>query len=300
MKLPFTYAHLQPYAFGGTTSATTFDDADVVLLPIPLDRTTSYVPGTRYAPREILQASTQTELWDEELEADLSAVTLATLPEMELPYADQMRSIAEIERVAHEILARGKFLIALGGEHSITPPLVKASAARYSGLSVLQIDAHADLRESYLGSRHSHACAMRRSLEFARCTQVGVRSISQAEATAVPGLPTTIFYDTTMRRDPAWIDRVVESLAERVYITIDCDGLDPAVMPAVGTPEPGGLSWHELLAVLRATFARRKVVGADIVELCPIPGMVAPNMVVARLVYKLIGYRTYRDRLAGR
>jgi len=272
------------------TPPASIDDARVVLLPIPLDRTTSFVPGTRYAPREILAASTQTELWDEELQIDVSQAAVLTLPEMELPFADQSRTIREIERVARAIAARDVFLIALGGEHSVTPPLVKAAAARHPGLSVLQVDAHADLRETYLGSPHSHACAMRRTLEVAPCTQVGVRSISEAEARAVPALATTIFYDTNMRRDPAWIDRVVETLADRVYITIDCDGLDSGIMPAVGTPEPGGLSWHEILSLLRRVFERRRVVACDVVELCPIPGMVAPNLLVARLVYKLIGY----------
>jgi agmatinase len=290
MTDPVDYAHLEPRSFGGITPPASIDDARVVLLPIPLDRTTSYVPGTRYAPREILAASTQTELWDEELQLDISRAGILTLPEMELPFADQSNAIAEIERVARAIGRRDVFLITLGGEHSVTPPLVKAAATRHPGLSVLQVDAHADLRESYLGSPHSHACAMRRTLEVARCTQVGIRSISEAEARDVPGLATTIFYDTTMRRDPVWIDRVVETLADRVYLTIDCDGLDSGIMPAVGTPEPGGLSWHELLALVRRVFERRQVVGCDVVELCPIPGMVAPNLLVARLVYKLIGY----------
>jgi agmatinase len=300
MRDPLDYDHSVPCAFGGVTPPASLDEARVVLLPIPLDRTTSYVPGTRYAPREVLAASTQTELWDEELGRDISAAGILTLPEMELPYADQGRAIAEIARVATGLVARDVFLIGLGGEHSITPPLVQATVSRHPGLSVLQIDAHADLRETYLGSPHSHACAMRRTLEFARCTQVAIRSISEREARAVPDLNTTIFYDTTMRRDPQWIDRVVDTLADTVYVTIDCDGLDPATMPAVGTPEPGGLSWHELLALLRTTFGRRRVVGCDVVELCPLPGMVAPNLLVARLIYKLIGYHLAGADPAGR
>lgn len=298
MSTPVDYSHLEPAVFGGIAPAS-LDQARVVLLPIPLDRTTSYVPGTRHGPREILNASIQTELWDEELQFDVSSVPVATLPEMDLPFADQARSIAEIERVARAIVERDKFLIVLGGEHSVTPPVVKAVAGSYPGVSVLQIDAHADLRDTYLGSPHSHACAMRRTLEFARTTQVAIRSMSRAEAQDAPGLKTSIFFDVSMRRDPAWIDRVVETLAETVYITIDCDGLDPAIMPAVGTPEPGGLSWPELLALLRATFAGRRVVGCDVVELCPIPGMVAPNLLAARLVYKLIAYHATSARRPG-
>lgn len=297
MKLPFSYAHAQPYVFAGIEPPGTFDAADVVLLPVPLDRTTSYVPGTRYGPREILSATTQTELWDEELALDVSQSAVLTLPEMELPFADLDEALAEVNRVARAILDRDRFLITLGGEHSITPPIVAAVGARHAGVSVLQIDAHADLRDTYLGSRSSHACAMRRTLEYARVTQVGIRSISEAEAQAVPELATRIFYDVSMRHDPRWIDRVVESLGDPVYVTIDFDGLDPAIMPAVGTPEPGGLSWRELLALLRATFAHHRVVACDLVELCPIPGLVAPNLLAARLLYKLLAYRLSGGRL---
>ena len=137
---------------------------------------------------------------------------------------------------------------------------------------------------------------MRRTLEYARCTQVGIRSLSAEEAAAVPSLPTTIFYDYNMRRDGAWIDRVVDSLSDDVYITIDCDGFDPAIMPAVGTPEPGGLSWYEGLALLRRVIERRRVVGCDIVELCPMPGNVAPNFLCARLIYKILSYRFGRGQ----
>jgi agmatinase len=158
-------------------------------------------------------------------------------------------------------------------------------------LSILQIDAHADLRDCYMGTPYNHACAMRRSLEYGPVTQVGIRSMSTEEAAAAPGLNTTIFYDATMRRDPRWVDRVVDTLSDRVYVTIDVDGLDPAIMPATGTPEPGGLSWYEILALLRATIERKTVVACDVVELSPLPGMMAPNFLCAKLVYKILSYR---------
>src|SRR6185437_2230993 len=252
MPLPFEYDRVTVGEFGGTTPTTTdFDQARVVILPVPLDRTTSYVAGTRNGPHEILVASSHMELWDEETETDIHTVGIFTLPEMELPFASMDDVIADIRRVASEIVTRGKFPVVLGGEHSITGPVVAAVAAAHPNLSVLQIDAHADLRESFMGTPHNHACAMRRVLEHARCTQVGIRSLSTEEAAAVPSLATTIFYDWNMRKDPQWIDRVVDSLGETVYITIDCDGFDPAIMPATGTPEPGGLSWREALALLR-------------------------------------------------
>jgi agmatinase len=292
MKFPFEYDHGAPLGFGGALPETrSFDEAQIVILPVPVDRTTSYVGGTRNGPREILLASSHMELWDEEINADVHGTGIFTLPEMELPFGELAPLLDEIKRVASEIVRRDKFLVTLGGEHSITPPLVAAAAEKYSGLSVLQIDAHADLRDSYMGTRYNHACAMRRTLEFAPVTQVGIRSMSTEEAQAIPQLRTKVFYDVSMRKNPNWIAEVVESMSERVYLTIDVDGMDPAIMPATGTPEPGGLSWYEMLALLRAVTERRTVVACDIVELSPLPGIMAPNFLCAKLVYKILSYR---------
>ena len=292
MNLPFDYDRIAVGEFGGTTPTTSdFENARVAIFPIPLDRTTSYVPGTRNGPHEILVASSHMELWDEETETDVHSIGIFTLPEMEFPFAGIDEVMREIHRVASELVSRGKFPFVLGGEHSITPPIVAALSARHSALSVLQIDAHADLRDSYMGTPHNHACAMRRVLDYAPTTQVGIRSLSPEEAAAVPGLRTKIFYDFNMRQDERWIDRVVDSLSPNVYITIDCDGLDPAIMPAVGTPEPGGLSWYEMLSLLRRVIESRNVVGCDLVELAPLPALVAPNFLCAKLVYKILSYR---------
>lgn len=300
MSLPFEYDRLTVGEFGGTTPTTTdFANARVVILPIPLDRTTSYVPGTRNGPHEILVASSHMELWDEETETDVHSIGIYTMPEMELPFASMDDIVGEIRRVASELVTRGKFPLILGGEHSITPAVVGAVAAKYPDLSVLQIDAHADLRDAFMGTPHSHACAMRRTLAFARTTQVGIRSLSPEEAAAAPTLATQIFYDFNMRNDPDWIARVVDSLGETVYITIDVDGFDPAIMPATGTPEPGGLSWYEALTLLRRVIERRTVVGCDIVELSPMPGHVAPNFLCAKLIYKILSYR-FGSEISGR
>jgi len=296
MSLPFNYDQVTIGEFGGATPTTTdFDNARVVILPIPLDRTTSYVPGTRNGPHEILVASSHMELWDEETQTDVHSIGIYTLPEMEFPFASMDEVVAEIRRVSREIVNRGKFPLILGGEHSITPAVVAAVAAKHPGVSVLQLDAHADLRDSFMGTPHNHACAMRRTLEFARTTQVGVRSLSTEEAAAIPSLPTRIFYDYNMRHDPTWMDCVVESLSDTVYITIDVDGFDPSIMPATGTPEPGGLSWYEALALLRKVIERRTVVGCDIVELSPMGGNVAPNFLCAKLIYKILSYRFGRE-----
>jgi N1-aminopropylagmatine ureohydrolase len=296
MSLPFEYDQVSVGEFGGTTPTTTdFNSARVIILPIPLDRTTSYVPGTRNGPHEILVASSHLELWDEETGTDVHSIGIYTLPEMEFPFGTMEQVVQEIRRVAGEIVCRGKFPLIVGGEHSITPAVVAAVAEKHPGLSVLQLDAHADLRDSYLGSPHSHACAIRRTLEFAPTTQVAIRSLSPEEAAAVPSLRTTIFYDYNMRDDPEWMDRVVDSLNDEVYITIDVDGFDPAIMPATGTPEPGGLSWREGLQLLRRVIERRTVVGCDIVELAPMGGNVAPNFMCAKLIYKILSYRFGRE-----
>jgi agmatinase len=292
MNLPFEYERVTLGEFGGTTPTTSdFEHARVVILPVPLDRTTSYVPGTRTGPHEILVASSHMELWDEETQADVHSVGIYTLPEMEFPFASMDEVVDEIRRVSAEIVNRGKFPVILGGEHSVTPPVVAAVAAKHKGLSVLQIDAHADLRDSFMGTPHNHACAMRRTLEHAPLTQVGIRSLSSEEAADIASLKTRIFYDFNMRQDPSWMDRVVDSLGDTVYITIDVDGFDPAIMPSTGTPEPGGLSWYEGLGLLRRVIERRTVVGCDIVELSPMPGNAAPNFLCAKLLYKILSYR---------
>jgi agmatinase len=296
MNLPFEYDHVAVGEFGGTRPTTTdFERARIVIVPVPLDRTTSYVAGTRNGPHEILVASSHMELWDEETQSDVHSVGIFTMPEMEFPYESLERVAKEIRRVTGELVARDKFPVILGGEHSITPPVVAAMAARYPGMSVLQLDAHADLRDQFMGTPHSHACAMRRVLEYARCTQVGIRSLSPEEAEVVSSLPTEVFYDYNMRDDPDWMERVVDSLSETVYITIDVDGFDPAIMPATGTPEPGGLTWYEGLALLRRVIERRRVVGCDVVELSPVPGLVAPNFMCAKLIYKILSYRFAGD-----
>jgi agmatinase len=238
------------------------------------------------------------ELWDEETGTDVHSIGIFTLPEMDFPFGTIDEVVGEIRRVASEIVGRGKFPVVLGGEHSITPAVVAAIAERHPGLSVLQIDAHADLRDTYMGTPHNHACAMRRVLEHAPTTQVGIRSLSPEEAAAIPSLPTHVFYDFNMRADPNWMDRVVATLSDTVYVTIDVDGFDPAIMPATGTPEPGGLSWYEMIGLLRRVAEKKRVVGFDLVELSPMGGNVAPNFLCAKLIYKLLSYTFGRE--AGR
>ena len=264
----------------------TFDESEALILPVPFDRTTSYVPGTRNGPRELLLASAQVELWDEEVGADVHGRGMFTLPELDLSARDHRRTAMADDRPHRRptCSTRDKFLITLGGEHSITSPIVAAAAARHRGLSVLQIDAHADLRDSYLRERHSHACAMRRTLEHAPLVQVGIRNISEEEVAGAPVAPRRRSSTTgTCARIRDWIDRARRrAVGRRSTSPSISTASSRALMPAVGTPEPGGLSWRELTTLLRRTFERRRVVACDVVELCPIPGLASPNFIAAQ------------------
>jgi agmatinase len=286
--LPFVFGGLEPERSG-------YEQASVLIWPVPYEKTVSYGLGTHEGPDAIIDASRYMELYDEELRGETADIGIHTLTAMAAGCAPE-EMIPALEAEAARLLASGKFLCMLGGEHSITPPVVRAFHSRFPGLSVLQIDAHADLRESYEGTPLSHASAMRRVVEVCPAVQVGIRSLSLEEARAIPGLPTRIFWAKDIAGRTDWIDGVVEALTEEVYLTLDIDGLDPSVVPATGTPEPGGLTWYEVLAVLRAVAAQRRIVGMDLVELSRLPGNNAPSFLSAKLIYKTLGY-IFRDKV---
>jgi len=269
--------------------------ARYVVLPVPYEGTVTYGRGTADGPAAILEASEQVELFDEELLAEFHQAGVATAPAV--PPADTPEAMAERVRAAAEnIIDSGKFLLALGGEHGITPPIVAAARRHFGEISVLQIDAHADLRDTYDGTKHSHACVMRRVLEITpRIAQVGIRNVSRAEVDAC-GEPARNFITPPMvETDPAWIDKALALLGDRVYVTVDVDGFDPSEAPGVGTPEPGGLRWREVTALLRRVCTARQVVAADIVEVRPLPPSHVTEFLAARLAYKIIAY----TQLAG-
>jgi agmatinase len=199
--------------------------------------------------------------------------------------------LERITEVARELLHHGKFVVGLGGEHTISFGIVRACVERFPGLSVLQLDAHADLRDSYHGTPFSHATVMRRVSEVAPVVHVGIRSLSREEAEWVKQRGARLFYAAHVLSSPDIAAAVSDVLTDQVYITICLDGFDPSVVPAVGTPEPGGLGWYDVLRIVRQVAATRHIVGFDVVELFPIPGNVAPDFLAAKLVYKLLGYR---------
>ena len=293
MRLPFEYEQLTIGEYGGTTPTTTdFEHARVVILPIPLDRTTSYVPGTRNGPHEILVASSHMELWDEETQTDVHSIGIFTLPEMEFPFAS-MDEVVRRDSARHRGAGQARQVpVILGGEHSITP-----AGRRRRGGEVSRAVGAAN-RRARRSARVVHGNAAQPRVRDAAHARVRADDAGRASAACRPRkrrpcrrCRPQIFYDFNMRDDADWIERVVDSLSEHVYITIDVDGLDPAIMPATGTPEPGGLSWYEALALLRRVIERRTVVGCDVVELSPMPGHVAPNFLCAKLVYKILSYR---------
>ncbi|HPC84064.1 MAG TPA: agmatinase [Thermoanaerobaculaceae bacterium] len=277
--------------------------ARVAVLPIPYDHTTSYQAGARRGPLAILEASAYVETYDEELDRDVvGELGIVTLPPIAPEAAGPQAMQARIARVAAEVWRQNRFVVALGGEHSVSPPLVEAARSRHPGLGVLQLDAHADLRSAYEGTLANHACAMYPLVQAGvPLAQVGIRSLTAEERQLQRERNVCCVFaaEAVGRPVDEWIDRVLDALPEQVYVTIDLDALDPSIMPATGTPEPGGLDWYRALAVLRAVALRKRIVACDVVELAPQPGNVAPDFLAARLAYKLIGYRFFLGPGAG-
>jgi len=265
--------------------------ARVAVIPAPFDQTTSYLPGTRFGPAAILEASRQVELYDEELDGEPFRIGIATLEEVEVEPADIAGSLGRLEAVVASAADRGLVPFTLGGEHSLTLAPVRALSARFPGLNVLQLDAHLDLRAEYQGTPYSHASVMRRVREIGVPTvAVGIRSVSREEADYVHAERAPVFLGREIRASGLPVEAILAKLGNPVYITVDLDAFDPAYVPAVGTPEPGGLTWEEGLRLLRAVCERRQVVGMDVVELCPIQGQPASDFFAAKLVNKMIGY----------
>ena len=267
------------------------------VLPAPYERSVSYMRGTARAPAAILDASVQTELYDEELGVT-PQLAVQTLPEVDCVTGSDADALERIHSAALPVMRAGRFVLSLGGEHTVTVPLVRAATKAFGPVSVLQLDAHADLRNTYEGREYSHACAMRRLVDDGlRVVHVGIRSVCEEEARLIAERRLPVIWARRIVSEPAekWIATALEALGPKVYVTMDIDGLDPAIVPGTGTPEPGGLGWYPLLQLLRTVFAEREVVGADIVEVVPVPGMVVSEFVAARLAVKMLTYHRRRD-----
>ena len=267
-----------------------YKTARFALLPIPYDATASFGVGARAGPRAIITASQQVEDYDEELGRESYRAGIATLAPLEPDARGPQAMTERIYKVARRIVRDGKFLIGLGGEHSISAALVRAVHTRHKQLSVLQIDAHADLRDTYQGSPFSHACVMRRIHDLGvGVVGVGIRSYSVEEARFIRSADKCIFSARMCHESDGWIDEVVAALGPTIYVTIDIDGFDPAYAPGTGTPEPGGLNWYQVTDLLAAVARQRRIVAADVVEVRPLPPSTVTEYLAARLVYRLIG-----------
>ena len=280
--------------FGGIDEEeySSFDASRILVLPVSYEGTVSYGTGTGDGAMAIVEASRNMELYEEETGSELYKLGIHTLDEFtprDTP-EEMMNSLYEYTK---KLLASDKFLCMLGGEHSVSAPVIRAHAEKYHDLSVLQIDAHADLRDTYDGTPHSHASIMARVVKDLRIpsVQVGIRSISSDEARSLnTGLPTKIFWAKDIVGKTNWIEDAVGSLTDNVYLTIDIDGLDPSLVPTTGTPEPGGLGWYETLALIRTLAKKRRVVGMDLVEFSKTDNSDAPAFLCSKLVYKSLAY----------
>lgn len=282
-----------PRNFGALPAAhSDFETSKIVILPVPYESTVTYRTGTSDGPIAIIDASQYLELYDRELDREICRIGIHTLPELEPVMSGPEQMVNRVYQVARDLLERDKIPVMLGGEHSLTMGMIKAFRERLENLAVLQLDAHADLRDQYLGTKYSHACVMRRVWELCPIVQVGIRSLSQEENQFIEEQKLSPFYAEVFSFQDS-VAKVVSALPPEVYITIDLDILDPSIMPAVGTPEPGGMSWREVLSLLRAVARVKKIIGFDLMELCPREGPTSCAFLAAKLAYKLIGYATY-------
>jgi len=263
----------------------------IVVLPVPFERTVSYGKGTSGGPAAILRASQSMELYDDELGGETAEVGIATLPPF-LPEAfDMATAMAELEVECRRHMANGKFLLTLGGEHSLTIAPVRAARAVFGDIGVVQFDAHADLREEFEGTPYSHASVMRRIAdEGIPSLPIGIRSLSKPEAEYAMECGIPIVWGQELEGLDGRLDALLSMLPEAVYLTFDIDYFDPSIVPATGTPEPGGGHWYPTLRLLSKLFEAKRVVAMDLVELAPLGGQPASDFVAAKLAYKCLGY----------
>src|SRR5919112_5171335 len=282
-----------PMNFGGIEEEelSSFERARVVVWPVSYEGTVSYGTGTGAGAEAIIDASRNMELYDEETDAEVYRLGIHTTGEPPPAATPEAMMKGLLER-AREFVSAGKFVCMIGGEHSVSAPVIQAHAERYENLSVLQIDAHADLRDTYDGTPHSHASIMARVTRDLKIpsVQVGIRSISAEEARSLDEFPTHVYWAKDIAGRTDWWEEAVSHLTENVYLTIDIDGLDPSLVAQTGTPEPGGLGWYEVLGLIRTLAAQRRVVGMDLTEYAYVEGFSASAFLCAKLIYKSLSY----------
>lgn len=284
-----TGTHTPPYNFGGLPDEfTVYDSAKVAVVPVPFDLTTSWMPGTAKGPRALIEASGYLELYD--IETDSEPYEHGIFTDEAVTADDTLALNDNVYARVRQHIDAGKFVVTLGGEHSIAYGAAKAHIEAYDQLSILHFDAHTDRREEFEGDTFSHACTLRRISELNDdIISVGIRSLDSEELQYLDR--SKVFFAENIYNSQAWIDKMVGLLKPNVYITFDLDVFDPAIMPSTGTPEPGGLHWYPVLEALRAVSRRRNIVGCDVVELSPNDENKGPDFLAAKLIYKLLAYK---------
>jgi len=269
-----------------------YEKAKVIMLPVPYEETVTYRRGTANGPMAVIEASGNMELFDEELGVETHKIGVHTMAPLDTSGLSPEAVIEKVHKAEKDVLTAGKFPVLIGGEHSASVGAVKAARETAGEISVLQLDAHYDLKNEYEGSKNNHACVARRIQEIAPLIQLGVRSLSREERDFLNG-PSNVVKSITaydILNDSLWDKKMLDDLKEKVYVTIDADVLDPSIMPAVGTPEPGGLSWYLTLDILRMLAQNRDIVGFDVMELAPLEGNIAPDFLISKLIYRFLGY----------
>ncbi len=281
--------------FLGIDTCCSWDESQVVVLPAPLEETTSYMKGTARGPAALIQASHQVEFFDDELKTETFRKGIATLPALRFQGKSPKASVRLVEDRISEILQGEKKPLLIGGEHTVSIGAIQACRRMHPDLSVLHLDAHTDLRDTYEGSPYNHACVMARIIDTCPFVSVGIRSLSVEEYDRIENDKLQVYDIHRMRADIHWMQKSLEGIGDTVYVTLDMDALDPSIMPSVGTPEPGGLGWRECLDYLMRVFQEKRVVGLDVVELSPRKGTEHGVFTAAKLTYRLIGYWLHKN-----
>lgn len=271
---------------------TSLKNASIVILPVPYDETSTWIKGADKGPQAILEASYNMEFYDIETQTEVYKQGIYTAPAITEKVSPETM-VAAVKAATTQYLEQEKFVVSIGGEHSVSIGAIQAFAEKFDNLTILQIDAHTDLRPTYMGSANNHACVMARAREVAKIVQVGIRSMDRSELAYIEEGKIFYAHDICRQRGHSkqWQNEVIKQLTGNVYVTIDLDGFDPAIMPSTGTPEPGGLLYYEVLDLLKMVGEKVNIVGFDVVELCPNEQSKASDFLAAKLIYQLLSYQ---------
>lgn len=273
--------------FGGDEVVYGYDESEIIIVPVPYDKTSTWIKGADKGPDAILEASVNLEFYDIETDSEVHLHGIHTV-EPVLEDSSPASLVAAVHDKCITLLEQGKFPVFLGGNHTVSIGSIQAVSEKFNNLTILQLDAHSDMRQEYEGSKYNHACVMARAAEVAEVVQVGIRSMAAEELPHID--KSRIFFSYELYNKKNLYSQAIEKLSDNVYVTIDLDVFDPSIMPSTGTPEPGGPPYFELMHFLRDVASQKNIVGFDVVELCPSTATKAPDFLAAKVVYQLLSY----------